>query len=88
MPYVDISHTEVEVEVDEFLESCNKSDIEKIIEYLVEEGHISEFAIANFTRQQSVTEVEFEESLKKLQGNWNRLSSSDEQAILKIANQF
>jgi hypothetical protein len=88
MPHVHISHTEVEVEVDEFLEACDKLEIEEIIEYLIEEGHISEFAVANFTRQQSVSEFEFEESLKKLQGNWNRLSSSDEQTILKIANQF
>ena len=88
MPYVDISHTEVEVEVTEFLEACNKSDIEEIIEYLIEEGHINKFAVNDFNVNQSVTESEFEESLKKLHGNWNRLCSDDEATILKIANQF
>jgi hypothetical protein len=85
---VNVSHTEVEVEVDEFLEACDEFQIEEITEYLVEEGHINKFAVNDYYTDQSVTEIEFEDALKKLQGNWNRLSSDDEAIILKIANQF
>ena len=79
---------DVDVEVNDFLDTCGSSDIEQIIEYLIEEGHINKFAVNDYNINQSVTEIEFEDALKKLQGNWNRLSSDDEQTIVKIANQF
>jgi hypothetical protein len=80
---------EVNVEVNDFLDTCDSSDIEEIVEYLIEEGHINKFAVNDYYyTDQSVTESQFEDALKKLQGNWNRLSSDDEAAILKIANQF
>ena len=79
---------DVDVEVNDFLDECNSSEIEEIIEYLIETGHINKSAVNDYYTDQSVTEIEFEDALKKLQGNWNRLSSDDEATILKIANQF
>jgi len=79
---------DVDVEVNDFLDACDSSEIEEIIDYLIEEGHINKFAVNDYNTDQSVTEIEFEDALKKLQGNWNRLSSDDEATILKIANQF
>jgi hypothetical protein len=79
---------DIDIEVNDFLDTCDSSDIEEIIEYLIEEGHINKFAVNDFNINQSVTESQFEESLKKLLGNWNRLCSDDEATILKIANQF
>ena len=79
---------DVDVEVNDFLDACDSSEIEEIIEYLIETGHINKSAVNDYNTDQSVTEIEFEDALKKLQGNWNRLSSDDEATILKIANQF
>jgi len=79
---------DVDLEVNDFLDECNSSEIEEIIDYLIETGHINKSAVNDYYTDQSVTEIEFEDALKKLQGNWNRLSSDDEQTILKIANQF
>ena len=79
---------DVDVEVNDFLDACDSSEIEEIIDYLIEDGHINKFAVNDYNTDQSVTEIEFEDALKKLQGNWNRLSSDDEATILKIANQF
>jgi hypothetical protein len=79
---------DVDLEVNDFLDECNSSEIEEIIDYLIETGHINKSAVNDYYTDQSVTEIEFEDALKKLQGNWNRLSSDDEATILKIANQF
>jgi len=79
---------DVDVEVNDFLDECNSFEIEEIIDYLIETGHINKSAVNDYYTDQSVTEIEFEDALKKLQGNWNRLSSDDEATILKIANQF
>lgn len=78
--------SDIKVSVDDFLESCSYDDIQDVIEYLRNEGHIKD------PRPKStyggVSERAYEDSLNALHGNWNMLSSEEEQSILSIARRF
>lgn len=86
MPYFEYDGS-VDVDVDDFLSSCDSSDIEEIIDALVEDGHIKPSQIIH-EPDMSAPEQLFEEALDKLHGKWNRLTKEEEQIIMLLANKF
>lgn len=82
--YVD---ADIDLDVDEFIAACSDSEIQEIIDILIEDNWLNEGASMS-NNPMSVSESEFEEALNKLHGNWNRLSQEEEETILKIANRF
>jgi predicted nucleic-acid-binding protein len=85
MPYFD-----QQIDVDEFLYGCTKSEIQEVIDNLIERGNLPE-SVKNMSKssvQYSVAESEFEDALHKLHGKWNSLSKEEEQTIIKISKRF
>jgi hypothetical protein len=79
-----------QIDVDEFLYGCTKSEIQEVIDNLIERGSLPE-SVKNMTKssvQYSVAESEFEDALYKLHGKWNSLSKEEEQTIIKISKRF
>lgn len=76
---------DVEIEVDEFLDECSEDEVEDVVKWLRENGHLKD---ADFYQKFNAVESIYEEALDKLHGKWNRLSHEEETAILKIANKF
>ena len=77
--------SQIDIDVDDFLDECSSSELDEVVEYLKRTNHIP--PIINHS-EISVPESEFENALNKLHGNWNRLSKQDEEIIKRIALKF
>lgn len=77
--------SEINLEVDEFLDECSDSEINEVIQYLIRVNSIPPISTHN---RISVAEAEFENAVNKLHGEWNRLSKEDEETIKRIASKF
>lgn len=67
-----------EISIDEFLRSCDNSEKNKL-RLKLNKGNSNNI---------SISEQIFEEHLSALHGNWNRLTSDEEEQIMKICNKF
>jgi F0F1-type ATP synthase epsilon subunit len=79
------TEVDVEVEVNEFLDDCNTSEIEEVIDWLKENRHIKD---THSDRQVCAAELEFIEALDKLYTKWNALSKEEESFIINISKRF
>ena len=81
--------TEVDIDVEDFIDECSDREIEKLIKYLIEEGKLPK-SLTNYGQSQnlSVNDVLWYETISKIQSN--RLGMTDEEIeiIEKIANRF
>jgi hypothetical protein len=82
--YIDV---EMDVSVDDFLNSCDSSDIEEIIEALVEDGWIKKINIIN-GKNNSILENEFNNIINKISDNRLLLTNEEEEILRKISNRF
>ena len=82
----------VDVEVDEFVDSCSKREIKELIDYLVDEGHLPESVLDsngdNKDSKISYLEQEFIDNMDKLKGKYYSLSGEDESEIMKIIKKY
>lgn len=78
---------DVDVEVNDFLEDCDNSEIEEIVDWLQNNGHLRETSVDKST-EVCATEAEFMNALDKLYTKWNMLSKEEEQTILNLAKRF
>lgn len=76
MAHIEIEHEFYDISVREFLDSCTKTEKTQIKRILNDENNMS------------ISEVIFEEHLDAIHGNWNRLSSEEEEQIMKIGGKF
>jgi hypothetical protein len=74
-----------DVDVNEFLEDCDTSEIDEVIDWLKENGHIKD---THTDRQVCAAESEFIEALDKIYTKWNVLSKEEETMILNLAKRF
>ena len=79
-----------DIDVDDFLDECSKSDIQDIIDYLIENDFISSKHKHSFEDDNNIcaTESMFEDEISKLHNNWNRLTKEEEELILSITKRF
>jgi hypothetical protein len=80
-------HT-IDVDIDDFLSSCRKRDIEAVIEFLIEEGYINKKHTLDPSALIGAAESDYENNLSKLHNKWNLLTTEEEEAIKQIANRF
>ena len=78
---------DVDIEVWEFIDACNKKEIEELIEYLEEEGYLEELGY-KITQEQSMNESMFMDALDKIKNNWSSLSREEEDIIFNLAKRF
>lgn len=72
-------------EIKNFLDPLDRSDIDSVIAYLIEEGHMPDPGEDTF---ECIGASDYTNALFILSDKWHRLSYEEEQAILKIANRF
>lgn len=80
------TYVDIDIDVDEFLEECTTHEIQEVIEWLKENGNIENDVIIqdNSNFQDDI----FNENLNKLIGNRWKLSSEDEETILRISEKL
>jgi len=86
MPNFDVE-TDIDIDIDDFVDACNKSEIAALIEYLEDEGHISKRIEIN-SGNKTFSEKDFEEKLTKIANNRFLLSDEELKLIENIANRF
>lgn len=74
-----------DVEVEEFLDECDESEIDKIIQWLKNKIYLKGSSIID---QVSVAESEFIEALDKIYTKWNVLSTEETELIINISKRF
>ena len=79
--------TYVDVDVDDFVLSCNKREIKELVEFLYEQGHISTSVITSH-ESQGVLESFFMEKMDKLREKYYRLSQEDEQILEDLFKKY
>lgn len=77
---------DLEIEVDEFLSSCNKHDIKLVIEYLVDEGYIKRGE--EMPEKIGVLESEFFEKLNKLKDVYYYLNTEELESIDNMVKKY
>ena len=89
MPSVFQSGDFIDVDVYDFLSSCDNSDINDVIEYLKDNDYINEDdLLEEIETPRSYTSEKFEESLLKLRGHSTSLSTEEEEFIINLANKI
>jgi len=88
--YVD----ELDIEPQEYVETCSYSEIKELIIELVDAGHLPP-NIKNIVSKKEkekrgfhASEAIYEEALEKLHGNYSNLTQEEEETIIKIANRL
>ena len=64
--YEDVE-VDIDIDVDDFLNCCNKDDINEIIQFLKEDGYIKDNFINNDSP--SLPEIEFDDVINKIHRN-------------------
>jgi hypothetical protein len=78
---------DVSIDVDEFLANCSKSEIESIIDYLIDENIINESSLVS-SNSRSIIEDQWIENIQKLQSLYLTISKEDEDIIKSIINKY
>jgi hypothetical protein len=77
---------DVDIEVDEFVDSCDSREIKELITYLQEQGHLGGEIPAH---NMSISDKEWAEVISKIGGRARlQLTTEEEETIRKISNKF
>lgn len=79
--------TDVDIRIDEFLESCDDRDIAEVIDWLEKEDHLSP-AMHTESADVTVHHKSFNESLSKISSNYYLLTKEEQEFIELIANKY
>lgn len=83
MAYI-FTEVEVDIDVDDFLESCSRREKEDLVRRLKEGGLWEDTASENL----NIMDLEWNETLTKLANARLRLTNEEEEIIKKIANKY
>ena len=93
MPYFNVD--DLEIEVDDFLDSCREREIERIIDWLLDNNHLdgvdlppSDYNPMKYFEPSSLQEEMFIEQVRKLQKGYHMLSVEEEETIINICKKF
>jgi hypothetical protein len=84
-----MSTVSVDIDIDDFLYSCSDYDIKKIIEALVEDGHLPESIITKKSRYQSTPGEELHMAYcSKIAGNYFQMTNEETAFIEQLAKKY
>jgi len=87
MPYFE-TYAEVQVEVDEFLSSCNEREIREVIDKLKEDGHLSNINVPIPENEQLISDKNWNQTCQKLSEIRLQMSMEDIEVIEKILKKY
>jgi CRP-like cAMP-binding protein len=78
---------DVDIEIDEFVDSCSSRDIENLLRYLSNQGYMSKFGIPDETKM-TAQEERFAEQLASLSRRYHQMSSYEIEFIENLYNKY
>ena len=80
--------TDFDISVDDFLEECDRREIEEVIDYLEEMGYLKNHKRSEGGTPVGILEEEFQERIQKLSESRHRLTLEEEEIIKKISDRL
>ena len=80
------TYVDIDIDVDELVNSCSKGDIKDLINTLIDYGHLPEYLKDGGER--SFIELAFLEKLNNLSKQWVRLSIEDEKTLEELFKKY
>jgi len=78
---------DVDIEIDEFVDSCSTRDMQMLIRYLQEEGHLSNLNVKDESKM-TADEIEHCNMLSTLMDRYIQMSVEDLQTIENLYNKY
>jgi hypothetical protein len=82
------AYTDIDVDVDEFVSSCNKREINELIEELVFNGYLNENSVIVPSNNMGLMESMFVEKLSKLTSCYYRLTTEELQTLENLFKKY
>jgi thioredoxin-like negative regulator of GroEL len=80
---------DIDVEIDEFVDALRRSEIDELIDYLKEEGHLKSNDLKVLSNNgENIHDNMWFETCRKLLNNRLQLSNEEQEIIEKIAKKF
>lgn len=87
MPWFD-TNSEIEIDVEEFVTSCDKKEIKELINVLIDEGHLNPEDQLKTKENSNLFEIEWLDMLKKLVSLRLQISKEEEETIRNIVKKY
>ena len=78
---------DVEIEIDEFVDSCSDREMKKLIDYLQRTGNLGKFNIKDETKMTS-NEIEFRDKMSSLSDKYYQMSVEEIELIENLYNKY
>ena len=88
MPSFSPDVDDIDIDVDEFVDSCSSREITQLIDYLEQEHYIKADSRLNAEKQMSVGETFYVEAIEKLLDKYHMLTREEEELIIKLSKRF
>ena len=79
---------DVDIEIDEFVDSCSERDIQMLVRYLSNEGHLSKFKDIRDESKMTAIEIEYCNMLSTLMDKYIQISVYDLQTIETLYDKY
>ena len=78
---------DVDIEIDEFVDSCSERDIKNLIRYLFELGHHDKFNIRDETKM-TASEIDFRDKMSSLSDKYYQMSVEEIETIETLYKKY
>jgi hypothetical protein len=78
---------DIDIDVDEFMESCCSYEIDDVIDWLEVNGHLPE-TVRISEDKKNLMDIEWDKAITKLHSNRTQLTVAEEEFIKTIANRL
>lgn len=82
------TYTDIDVDVDDFVSSCNKREISELIEELIFHGYLNEHSVGVPSNNMGLMESMFVEKMSKLTSCYYRLTPEEEQTLENLFKKY
>ena len=78
---------DVDIEIDEFVDSCSERDLQMLIRYLQEEGYLDKSNIRDESKMTSI-EIEFRDKMSLLSDKFYQMTIEEAELIENLYNKY
>jgi len=78
---------DVDIEIDEFVDSCSPREMKNLIGYLQSEGHLGKFNIRDESKM-TANEIEFRDKVSSLSDKYYQMSVEEIKMIENLYNKY
>jgi hypothetical protein len=78
---------DVDIEIDEFVDSCRDREIQLLINYLAEMGHLGRHKVKDDSKM-TANEIEFNEKMSFLSDKYHHMTIEDLETIETLYNKY